>query len=232
MICMKNAIKSIVGGVTYVTYYFKPLSKALLVPVAVSFLLRLAHLLPDLSRETVLFIDFLHWIPCILIAITTHKIILEGPDSVNTWGINRIGLREIKFALSQIVIVLFTLPAILLLYVPEIGFFLFTFAAAYMFGRMSLVFPGIATGNQMRFLDSWDATAHHQIMMFTAAIVFPLVVYFFERLLTSIPLVNYLSVIVSTVAIVYAVAVLSFAYKIVMESNENTAEDNVTNLIR
>ncbi len=216
---MENSIKSVVGGITYVRHYFLPLSKALIVPFTIMLFLTLVLITSNLPKEAKTVISILQWIPLTLIAITTHKIILEGPDSVAEWGINRFGWRELKFTLCEILIVLFALPAAIFILIPYVGVFLFMLVAAYIIGRMSLVFPSIAIGERMDFKDSWIATKDHQLMMFSAVILFPLVIGAFEYFLSLVPGLSYLADFLSIFTVVLVVAALSVAYKIVIESS-------------
>jgi hypothetical protein len=89
-----------------------------------------------------------------------------------------------------------------------------------MLGRLSLVFPSIAIGEKMDFKDSWDATKNHKLMMFTAVVLFPMGIELFSYLLSLIPGLNYLADFFLIFTIVFVVAALSVAYKIVMESQD------------
>lgn len=213
---MENSIKAVVGGIAYVKFYFSPLCKALLIPVSAVVLLTLVGLMPSLSANGHKIIELLEWVPLTLIAITTHKIILEGPESVPSWGINRIKWREIKFFLYGLIIGLIMLPASFFLFVPYAGIFLFAFSAAYLMGRFSLVFPSIAIGGDVDLKDSWNATKNHKLMMFSAVVLFPVLIGVIEYFLVLIPGIGNVVSVFSVFTMIFIVAALSVAYKIAM----------------
>ena len=215
---MEDSIKSIVGGITYVRHYSLPLFKALVVPVLIMSVLVLLSLIPDAPIEVISILDFLQWIPLTLIAVTTHRIIIQGPDSVPEWGINRFGLREFKFFVYQLLIMLFMLPAAVFMFIPYVGIFVFFFITLYLISRMSLVFPSIAIGETMDFKDSWKATKNHKLMMFTVVAFFPMLIVIIEILLSLIPGLNYLVGLLSIFTIILMISTLSAAYKLVMEN--------------
>ncbi len=214
---MQNSIKAISDGLTYLKYYQVILIKALLIPFLLLIVLISLALLPNIDSKIEYAIYFLQWIPFTLIAITTHKVILEGPNAVPTWGINRFGARELKFVGYQILIVFVALPVAVLVLIPHIGIYLWVFAIMYIIGRLSLVFPSIAIGADLGFVESWSATKNHQLMMIVVVGMFPLILGFLEDFLASLPGFYWVSAVISALTIVLVIAPLSAAYKIVME---------------
>ncbi len=214
---MEDSFKPIERGFASVNENYKALAKALLVPV-VAYLAIAALMLVNGSTPTaqwVLRIALL--IPVALIAVTTHRIILKGPDSVPTWGINRIGWREIEFTLCQYVMLIFLIPAAILFFVPFVGPILGMVVGAYMIGRMSLVFPSIALERKFDFKDSWDATKNYKFMMFVVVAVFPFLPGMINFMLGRIQGITLVLQVISLFTTVYVVAALTIAYQIVME---------------
>jgi len=214
---MEDSLKPIQVGISTVNANFKALAKAILLPVFAYVAILAVMQVGGVSSTGLWILRIASLIPVTLIAVTTHRIILKGPESVPTWGINRFGWREIKFTLCQYVILIFLLPLIVFLYIPFIGVFLGFIVGAYMVGRMSLVFPSIAIDKKFDFKDSWDATKGHKLMMFVVVAVFPFFLGVFEFMLGRIQGITFALQLVSLFATVYIVAALSIAYQIVME---------------
>ncbi|MEJ2754539.1 MAG: hypothetical protein P8104_01560 [Gammaproteobacteria bacterium] len=215
---MKNAIKAITEGVSYVGYYKTSLLKALLVPLALLALIKILGFLPNIDSNTATAIKFLKCIPLTLIAITTHKIILDGPNSVPSWGINRFGTREFKFIGNQFLVFIVALPTLVLAYIPHLGIFIMITAIAYIVGRLSLVFPSIAIGEDIGLKDSWEATKNYKLMMVVVVVLFPLILRLLEETLKLLPGMFWIGFLTSPLTIIFVVSSLSSAYKIVMES--------------
>ena len=45
-----------------------------------------------------------------IISITTHRLVILGPDAVPRWGVNSIGWRGVKYLLAQCVVIVFFIP--------------------------------------------------------------------------------------------------------------------------
>lgn len=214
---MNNSVKAVAGGVGYVIYYLGVFVKTLCVPFVLLILISSIALTPELSGEALGLARFLQWIPLTLIAITTHRIILDGPYTVPTWGINRFGLQELKFFAYQFVVAFAALPAIIFSTIPFVGILLTFVAIAYIIARLSLVFPAIAIGKPFGLKDSWRATQDHQLMMLVVVVVFPVFLGAIDMLVGMIPGMLWASIVISTLTTVFVVASLSVAYKIIME---------------
>ena len=212
-----NKLEPIEKGVALVTKRWREFSCALIIPVTIYLLVANFSYLVSQNTLTLVLVTFLYQLTFSIIAVTTHRMVILGPESVHKWGINTIGWREIKFLLSQYVIFIFLIPLAILFYIPIAGPLAAIIIGAYMFGRMSLVFPSIAIGKKFDFKDSWDATKAHQLMMFLAVAVFPFLLGIINTMLIQIPGIIYLLQILSVITSIWVVAALSFAYQIVME---------------
>ena len=218
---MNHSIKALAGGVGYVIYYLGVFVKTLCVPFVFLILLSSVALRQDISAEALGLVRFLQWIPLTLIAITTHRIILEGPYTVPTWGINRFGIQELKFFAYQFVVAFAALPAIIFSTIPVVGILLTFVAIAYIIARLSLVFPAIAIGKPFGLKDSWRATQDHQLMMLVVVVVFPVFLGVIDTLVAMLPGMMWASIVISTVTTVFIVSSLSVAYKIIMETGSH-----------
>ncbi len=214
---MQDSLKPIELCFASINANYKHLAKALVLPI-IAYLTIVAFMLAEGTSITALWVlRFATLIPVTLIAVTTHRIILKGPDSVPTWGINRFGWREIKFTLSQYLVLIFLIPIYILFFIPYVGFLLGSVASAYFLGRMSLVFPSIAIENKFDFKDSWDATKNHKLMMFIVVAVFPFVLGMIGFMLGRIEGAAIVIHVITIITTVYIIAALSIAYQIVIE---------------
>lgn len=214
---MEDTFKAIELGLASINTNRSALIRALVLPVVIYLGIVILIQQGVVSEAGAKIINFLLVVPISLIAITTHRIVLRGPESIPKWGINRIGWREIKFALSQYVILLFLIPAGLLFLIPYIGWLCGILLGAYMVGRLSLVFPSIAVDEKLDFVDSWYSTKEYQFMMFGVVAVFPFILGVFEFMLSRIRGLEMVLHALSIVTTVFTVAALSAAFKIIRE---------------
>lgn len=206
------------GAFGYVFEYRSQLGKALLVPFLVMAGLGLYE--PDsesVNWPIVIAALLAQILLYTVIAITTHRIILMGPSSIPEWGLYMPSKREIRFILYSIGIGLAMIPLGFLLFIPVIGTPVAIVAIAYVMGRLSLVFPAIATDQGWTFSDSWKATESHQILMMIVAFVFPALMGIPEDLLSYLPYSTVMVNIVSAITLVFIVAALSVAFKVITE---------------
>ncbi|MEJ2743694.1 MAG: hypothetical protein P8176_14785, partial [Gammaproteobacteria bacterium] len=105
-----------------------------------------------------------------------------------------------------------------LAYIPHLGIFIMITAIAYIVGRLSLVFPSIAIGEDIGLKDSWEATKNYKLMMIVVVVLFPLILRLLEETLKLLPGMFWIGFLTSPLTIIFVVSSLSSAYKIVMES--------------
>lgn len=129
--------------------------KMLLIPFIISFVLIMAN---------------------ISIAITTHRVIILGEDSVPKFGSPIFGLREFKFLfksiLFAIILVLFSFSISL---IPNVGVFIIPLILILLISRLSLVFPAVASDEKLSFLQSWEYTKNFKLLTILMIILFPLI---------------------------------------------------------
>lgn len=209
--------KVIAGAFFYVGKYRQELSKALAIPFVI-------YLAIDASSYIALH-PVVSWLLSVLgfaiqaiIAITTHRVVLLGPNSVPVWGISTWTMRETYFVLHVIGLSLLAIPLSILGFMPVIGVLSALLLFCWLFGRLSLVFPGIAVDKGVTFKHSWELTRDHQLLMFLVVIIFPILMAIPTIIISLVPYTFLLNSLVSTIAIVFQVAALSMAYQLVTEN--------------
>lgn len=214
-----NIWNTLVGAVGYVYAYRKPLGKALLFPLLVTVLIGLYK--PGPEQEFVLAFVLLSSLASILVytivAIITHRVILLGPSSVPEWGIFIPTKRELSFMLYSLGLGFILMIIGFLSFIPIIGFPIAVISIAYVFARLSLVFPAIATDQAWTFEKSWEATKDHQVLMMAIVVIFPFMIGVSEQLLSYLPYGAILVNVASTLTTVFVVAALSMVFNIVTE---------------
>lgn len=199
--------------------YRKPFAKALFIPITILVALGALPIQQPWSASMALLTIVPVFIYTIL-AITTHRIILLGPDSVSEWGIYMPRKREIYFVFYSIGLGLLMIPFSLLALIPAIGWVIAVVAIIYLMARLSLVFPAIATDQGWSFSDSWKATRNHQILMMIVVAIFPFVISIPERLLIHVPYTGMFVSFLSALTMVFVVAALSVAFQVITENGE------------
>jgi len=173
---------------------------------------------PDKPSFTeMILITLTEWFIYTMLAVTIHRIILLGPESVSNWGLNIPGTRELNFFYHSFLIGVLIIPAAITAFIPNIGIFIAAFLMAYIISRLSLVFPSIATDKPVSISESWSATSNHQILMIIVVVIFP-VIFSLPELIISIILNGSLALIlvniVSLITLIFIVAALSECYKL------------------
>lgn len=211
-----NIRKVLLGAFGYVYEYRTDLAKALFIPT-VAILLLSAIPIQELGATQLLALIVSHLVIYVLMAITTHRVILLGPSSVPVFGINIPRKRELLFALYLIGAGIIVLPFSLLVKIPDIGRYIAMAASFYVLSRLSLVFPAIAIDQRRSFYDSWKATHSHQVLMIAVGIIFPSVISIPRELLDKIPYISVLVNLLSIVTMVLVIAALSVAFQVITE---------------
>lgn len=179
-----------------------------------------------------------------IIAVTTHRIILLGRDSVSKWGFFNWGVRETVFALHIIALIFFlffcsfiakssytatfsildlnSVPWKLLVYIPLIITFVIYVVAFWVIGRVSLAFPAIAINQGVSFRYSWKLTRKHQLLMFLVVIAFPICIWIPIYLLGKIPYTASVVSVLSLITMVFEIAILSVTYKAIYELEDGS----------
>lgn len=205
-------IELFLASTGFILHYRDQLVKALLLPFLIYVcldvmaffmtggLFDLAYFIASLMLESIF-------------AITTHRILLLGPDAVPEWGFRKWTSRETMFALNMIFMGLLMLPFLFLALIPIVGWGLAALAFVFLFPRLSLIFPAIAIEEEFSFKSSWALSQNYHKLMLFAVVLMPLIVIIPILLVGLLPNTSIITSILSTLTIVLTVASLSVAYK-------------------
>ncbi len=205
--------KKIIVGAFYIVHEYRiSLAKALAIPFCAYLVIEGSVYLdvPDIINW---FLAVLAWVVYAIIAITTHRVVLLGPNSVPEWGITSWSKRETYFILHILAFGLITVGISLLGFVPIVGFIVALLIICWVLPRLSLVFPGIAVDQGVTFRLSWELTENHKLHMFLIVILFPILLGIPTVIFGLIPYGSFLSSICAAFVIVFEVAALSLAYQ-------------------
>lgn len=210
-----NEFKKVIAGVFYYVFkYRKTLAKALAWPFSVFILLDCIEYL-EFGILATTFIGIAKIAIQTVFAITTHRVVLLGPESVPKWGLTSWSKRETFFAFHIVGLYLIIIFLSFLGAIPVLGAILALVVLCWLIGRLSLVFPGIAVDKGVSFNLSWELTKNYQLLMFLVVIVFPLLLTIPIVLVTLVPHAFLLSSLLSTFVLVFEVAALSMAYLLI-----------------
>lgn len=199
-------------------------AKALVVPFAISVGLDLLDFLdlPQLLHigDNVLSVAVYGWF-----AVTVHRLVLLGPESVPEWGLQRVTTREVVFVLSFVMIsIVAMLPAILFLSLPVHSFAVASLTMliyGYLFSRLALILPAVAVDRWVTPRESWRLSHGYQLKLIFAVFIFPVLV-FIPFMLILFPLTYLLPLKVALAGIqslttnfmlVFTVSALSIVYR-------------------
>lgn len=198
-----------------VKHYFSELSKAIVFPFAAYLIL---DLLLVISSNTLVSyaLLFLTIVAQVLLAITTHRMVLLGPDSESEWGITTWSKRETYFLMHVIAFFLMMSLVSLLSYIPILGLILGAFIILWAFGRLTLVFPAIAVGNNISFDGAWKLSENYKLLMFLVVFVLPVLMASPILLISLLPYSTIMVSVASIIALTFQIIVLSKTYDYIM----------------
>jgi len=205
--------KVVAGAFLYVGRCKRVLVKALVFPFLLYFAIEVLISL-DINPVAYWSLVLLSFGIYAIFAITTHRVLLLGPDSVPTFGIAFWSKREAFFFLHLIGLYL-VIAALSFLLTNSIADLVFLGLMCWGIGRVCLVFPGIAVDKGVSFKQSWEMTANHQLLMFLVVIMLPGLLMIIPALFSYLPYSFLLKPFVSTLVLVLEVAALSMAYQMI-----------------
>jgi len=211
--------KIIAAALYYIYKYRKNLIKALAWPFAALIAINLISYYEIFSTNGIVE-GLITILVQSIFAITTHRIVLLGPESIPEWGLTSWTKREIFYLLHVFGLVLISIPVSMLGSIPIMGSVIAVVIIFWFGGRLCLVFPGIAVDNGVSFEESWNLTKNYKLLMFLVVIAFPLLITLPSIALSFIPYGGSISIILSTLIIVFEVAALSMVYQYIMSQNE------------
>ena len=180
-----------------------------------------------------------------MIAISTHRILILGNKSISKWGNFKFTSREISYLFQciklSILISIYTfIPLIVILKLFEnktvhlLALSLVFLVSTIIFSRMSLVFPSVAIDKKMDLNDSWKLTKKYRLLMYLLVIIFPT---FFSliiglaygmliKFLVDVfhPIFNILNPILNVFIVVFVASILSSAFRYILKE-ENIIDD-------
>ena len=203
----------LLGAIAVVTERARTLAKALVIPTVVYLLLaNVATTAQEpslLSFIVALITILLHTV----IAVTTHRIVILGPEAMGEWGLNRWTMRETRFAMFLMImgiavgfILLFGLaaqPYSLAIAIPGALLFITFF---------SLVFPAAAIDETIDITAAWRLAKGHLLPLFLCVCIFPMLLTIPLVLIQMIPGVSFISPIFDVAINVLTIAALSIIY--------------------
>lgn len=131
----------------------------------------------------------------LLVAISTHRILILGKDSIPTWGLFEFSKREWSFIVNGLLMGLIVAAAILPVVLLGVslgntgvllGIVVFLFVSFILISRFSLVFPAISVDDDMSLSDAWNFTKNYKLLVFITVILFPLIFSFVFGLIYGI----------------------------------------------
>lgn len=191
----------------------------------------------------------LSYVIMLLTAISTHRILILGENSIPKWGLLKFTKREWAFFTAGIFMGLITIPVLIpvvLLGIPfgQVGYIIGGVFAVTIFlvvvSRISLVFPAISIDKEATFTDAWVYSKNYKLLVFFTIIIFPAIFTFafgaiyglfigFLEKIGSIDL-TFLNSILNIVITVFTISSLSATYRFITNEHPeyfNALEEQV-----
>jgi hypothetical protein len=149
----------------------------------------------------------------VLIAITTHRVLLLGPDAVPAYGIIGFSMRELRYVMYMIGLFLLSIPVFIFAYIPYVGIAFYLAFYVWLWGRSALVFPGTALNDDFELHNSWAVTKGYNLMMIMVVIVYPIILSIPAIFIEDLPYGSFVNIFIYMITTVLEVSALSMAYK-------------------
>ena len=164
---------------------------------------------------------FFYLLNYVFLALSVHRIIIIGPDSVPKWGQYKFSKRVAYYTLYAVCLFILLMMISFISLIPIVGGLLQLLLCVYLFARVLLVFPAISLDRYWSFYHSWLQTKQVQdVTLFVAITVF-LMFWLSNQIalpvgIFSIPLSNFIDLIFLT----YSIVLVSVAFKLFSVKNE------------
>jgi hypothetical protein len=210
----------------------KRLISALLIPSTVILTNNIVSRLIDQNYGFVLELPFLiiGIIFSSIFAITCHRLILLGDDSVSRFGIMRWSKRETRFlgwaiGLSMLTLLVVFMTGLLLLGFIKIGvekswnkilIYVFMILAGYIFARLSLLFPSTAIDQRNNISWAWNLSRANGWRLFLLVAVLPIIMALFQTFILHGAATFFETILVRVIGLILLpveIAALSLSYK-------------------
>ncbi|MBN2466954.1 MAG: hypothetical protein JXD19_02285, partial [Deltaproteobacteria bacterium] len=217
------------------------LAKALLVPIIGMLLLRFISLSSDESQG-VLLMSFLFAAQILLFtifAVTCHRLVLLGDDSVPPYGLQTWTGRETRFV-GWFLELIFIFVAITILLVVPLGFmgsllgggdsqplwfmYLFCIPGLYVLSRLSIILPAIAIDKREDLLWAWRVSKGNGGRLFIVAGILPVLfslIQIIPSLYAKSLLVHILVGLLGFVLMAVEMTALSLSYQVLRKDGIN-----------
>ncbi len=175
----------------------------------------------DQQLDSILFsiiIYFLSILVSTIFAITIHRIVILGKNSISDSSGFNWSQRETLFAIHLVALTVLLMGILMFNIIPFFGAIISLLLLGWVLMRLSLVFPGIAIDKGISFSRSWDMTKQYQLLMFIVIIVIPAAFSFLIRYLLKIPHIEIPLLLLSYLALVFEIALLSASYQLISGS--------------
>ncbi len=164
-----------------------------------------------------------------LFAVTCHRVILLGPESVPKYGLHSISLREIRFFgwgfvtyfylslitfFSMFPMGFFTFDAESNMYHMMIYSFISIIPGTYLFSRLSILFPATAVDHRKDMEWAWETTKGNGWRLLILLGMIPIFIKLFLGIFAGISLSMDIALnFIGSILAAFEIALLSHAYK-------------------
>lgn len=204
--------KVIVGALASVLAELPVLVKALAIP-GIIFLVLKFFPVTDISQAGAIVFAIVSLLLHTVFAITTHRIIMLGPESMPEWGLRSWSKRETRFLgyLFVFILMISVLVAFSIVSQP-IGPMIAMVVAIIGGCTLTLVFPAVAIEEEFTLGDAWRMAQGHIGSLIVCIGLFTFLLGILTILVSSIPYALPLAAILELGTNVLTIAVLSVAF--------------------
>lgn len=201
-----------------------------------------------IDNHSLLFItSIISYIIYVMVAVSTHRILILGENSIPKWGLFKYTERERAFFIKGLLLGLSVFAVLILVVLlgslfgkaaVVVSAIIIGIILSIIIPRLSLVFPAISIDKELTFKDSWNYTKHYKFFVFVSLIVFPvlfsmvfgLVYGIVIKFLSSVTHFNlfFLFSILNIVITVFTISALSATYKLITADHLEPNNINTT----
>lgn len=145
-------------------------------------------------------------------AVTTHRILLLGDQSVPAWGLQVWGRRETLFLLQVLLVSFCMVPLLLFSALPGIGVLLAIAAGLWVVARLSLVFPAAAIDQPLTIPQAWQMSEPHQVPLLLTVSVFPALLGIAVALVSTAISLPFVASLLGLLLTIFTITALSLSY--------------------
>lgn len=204
--------KVIVGALASVLAELPVLVKALAIP-GIIFLVLKFFPVTDISQAGAIVFAIVSLLLHTVFAITTHRIIMLGPESMPEWGLRSWSKRETRFLGYLLVFILMISVLVAFSIVSQpIGPMIAMVVAIIGGCTLTLVFPAVAIEEEFTLGDAWRMAQGHIGSLIVCIGLFTFLLGILTILVSSIPYALPLAAILELGTNVLTIAVLSVAF--------------------